>query len=122
MATLPHTNRAYLLASCSAEFLTVRRWATVGPTPASARDPLVALLRKLSILTPDSTLAWIPTGISWPNKKDLLSENQTKVLAVEPWNRQICLVESGCQQQGIVRPFLKAHLDFLIGNRHASPS
>ena len=39
------------LVPCPADVSAMRDWAKVGRTPSSARDPLVALLRSLSILT-----------------------------------------------------------------------
>ena len=47
---------------------------------------------------PKTGLAWIPTGISRPNKKDRLSENEMKTPATEPRDRRIGFVEAGCQQ------------------------
>lgn len=67
-----------------------------------------------------SRLAWIPTRVSWPNKRGLLSENQTKAFAVKPGDRQIRFAEAGCQEQGVVRSLLKADLYSLIGDRHLS--
>jgi hypothetical protein len=51
-------------------------------------------------------------------KKDLLSEDQTETLVVEPWNRQVGFVEASSQEQGVMCSFLKANLDFLLGDRH----
>jgi hypothetical protein len=47
-----------------------------------------------------------------------LAEHQTQALSAQPGNLEVCFVETGGQQQGVVGSFLEPNRNVLLRNHH----